>query len=222
MSKFKIGINAVLIISICCLCACQEASKNDSRVDTLPYYNEATFTPRWIDPEDERLDTFHRIPPFRLVNQEGDSITEKDFEGSIYVADFFFTTCPGICPKMTTNMMSLQDEFLTDDNVLLLSHSVTPETDSVPVLKRYAEHRGIVSNRWHLATGVQQEIYSLGRKEYFVEEDLGIGKEDDEFLHTENFVLIDHDRHIRGIYSGLNKTAVKQLIADIRTLKMER
>lgn len=222
MKSYKIRISRVVMVSLCCLFACQETSDNSSRVDILPYYNEASFTPRWIHPHDAALDTFHRIPPFRLVNQEGHEITEKDFEGKVYVADFFFTTCPGICPKMTANMMDLQEEFLNDEDVLLLSHSVTPESDSVPVLQSYAEDRGIDAKRWHLATGDQQEIYSLGRREYFAEEDLGIEKEDDEFLHTENFVLIDHDRHIRGIYNGLNKTSVKQLISDIKTLKMER
>lgn len=115
----------------------------------------------------------------------------------------------------------LQSEFRKVDDFLLLSHSVTPERDSVPVLKAYAESKDIISDKWHLVTGTQDAIYTLGRKEYFVEEDLGIEKEIDEFLHTENFVLIDKNRHIRGIYNGLNKTAVQQLITDIYTLKKE-
>ena len=118
-------------------------------------------------------------------------------------------------------MMDLQNEFLKDENVLLLSHSVTPEKDSVSVLKAFADKKGILSHKWHLVTGTQQEIYKLGRKDYFVEEDLGIEKEADEFLHTENFVLLDRNRHIRGIYNGLNKTSIKQLIVDIQTLKKE-
>lgn len=210
------------IFFLMCLVACSESQPNKSRVEALPFYNEATFTPHWISPDDEALDTFHRISPFELMNQEGNIITEKTFEGKIYVADFFFTVCPGICPKMTTHMKELQDEFLEDEDVLLLSHSVTPESDSVPVLKRYADDKGILSHKWHLATGAQQEIYTLGRKDYFVEEDLGLTKEDDDFLHTENFVLIDKNRHIRGIYNGLNKTSINQLIADIKTLKIEK
>ena len=118
-------------------------------------------------------------------------------------------------------MAVLQDEFLQDDDVLLLSHSVTPERDSVPVLKEYAENKGVISHKWHLVTGTQQEIYRLGRQDYFVEEDLGLNKEENKFLHTENFVLIDKNRHIRGIYNGLNKTSINQLIADIKTLKKE-
>jgi len=198
-----------------------ETTEKTSRVETLPFYSEATFTPQWLKPGDESLDTFHRISPFNLTNQEGATVTEKTFKGKIYVTDFFFTTCPGICPKMMTNMMTLQEAFLNDDEVLLLSHSVTPEADSVAVLKEYGENKGILSDKWHLVTGTQNEIYRLGRKDYFVEEDLGIDKEDDEFLHTENFVLIDKNLHIRGIYNGLNKTSIKQLIADIKTLKKE-
>lgn len=211
--------NCSIALLIICLVACKQKEPNKSRVETLPYYNEATFTPHWISVDDYNLDTFHKISPFSLVNQDGQNVTEKTFEDKIYVADFFFTSCPGICPKMTANMNILQEEFLKDDDVLLLSHSVTPVKDSVSILKRYAESKGVVSNKWHLVTGSQQEIYELGRKDYFVEEDLGIKKGVDDFLHTENFVLIDKNRHIRGIYNGLNKTAINQLIADIETLK---
>ena len=212
----------IILLCIICLMACNEPQPNNSRVEVLPFYNEATFTPHWIAPNDDRLDTFHRISPFELTNQEGKVVTEKSFEDKIYVVDFFFTICPGICPKMTANMMEIQDEFINDDDVLLLSHSVTPERDSVPVLKRYAENKGILSHKWHLVTGKQQAIYKLGREDYFVEEDLGLTKEEDDFLHTENFVLIDKDRHIRGIYNGLNKSSINQLVADIRTLKKEK
>ncbi len=212
----------VVILSIIYLFGCSESVPNRSRVETLPFYDEATFTPHWISPNDEKLDTFHRISPFKLKNQDGDIVTEKTFKDKIYVVDFFFTICPGICPKMTANMMALQDEFLQDNNIMLLSHSVTPERDSVPVLKRYAEGNGILSDKWHLVTGTQQEIYKLGRKDYFVEENLGLNKDEDEFLHTENFVLIDRNRHIRGIYNGLKETSVNQLIEDIKTLKREK
>lgn len=205
-----------------CWIGCNEQSSNKSRVEILPFYDEATFTPHWISPNDRELDSFHRISPFSLTNQEGDLVTEKSFRDKIYVVDFFFTICPGICPKMTANMMLLQDKFINDDEILLLSHSVNPEQDSVPVLKRYAEENGILSHKWHLVTGTQQEIYTLGRQDYFVEEDLGLTKENDDFLHTENFVLIDKNRHIRGIYNGLNKAAINQLIADIGTLKKEK
>jgi protein SCO1/2 len=198
--------------------ACSEKNESGSRVDRLPYYNEATFTPHWIPENDESLDTFHRISPFQLINQEGETISEKTFKDKIYVADFFFTSCSGICPKMTKNMNLIQTAFIEEEEVLLLSHSVTPDKDSVPILKSYAEEKGVISSKWHLVTGSQKEIYALGRQSYFVEEDLGLVKNEDDFLHTENFVLIDKDRHIRGIYSGLNKTSINQLIVDVRTL----
>ena len=201
--------------------ACQEKLENASRVEHLPYFKEATFTPHWITPGSDSLNDFHRISPFSLTNQDGKNLTEKDFEGKIYVADFFFTSCPGICVEMTSNMSILQEEFMEDDEVLLLSHSVTPQDDSVSVLKSYAERKEVKSGKWHLVTGDRKQIYRLGRKDYFVEEDLGQARGPDEFLHTENFVLIDKHRHIRGIYNGLNRTSIQQLITDIKTLKAE-
>lgn len=210
----------LFLLSIVLIYACQNSTHPSSRVDRLPFYKEATFTPHWIN-DDKELADFHRISPFELTNQEGITITEKTFDGKIYVVDFFFTVCPGICPKLTANMSILQEAFIDDEEILLLSHSVTPLRDSVPVLKAYGENKEINPNKWHLATGDRQVIYRLGRKDYFVEEDLGLEKEEDEFLHTENFVLIDKNRHIRGIYNGLNKTAIQQLIGDIHTLKRE-
>lgn len=218
-SKMKNSFFFLLLFSI--LLSCQENKESDSRVDKLPFYEDPTFKAHWIADGDSLLDNFHQISPFQLLNQDGATVTEKTFEGKIYVADFFFTTCPGICPKMTANMSDLQKEFLNDEEVLLLSHSVMPDYDSVAVLKSYADNKGIVSGKWHLVTGTQKEIYRLGRMDYFVEEDLGLEKSEDEFLHTENFVLIDHSRHIRGIYNGLNKASVKQLIVDIKALKKE-
>ena len=213
ISLFFLGIVIVA-------CNTQEEMK-ESRVEVLPYYQDATFTPQWIEPGSPILDTFHRISPFQLINQDGEEVTEKTFAGKIYVTDFFFTVCPGICPKMTANMSLLQEEFLQDDEVFLLSHSVTPTWDSVSVLKTYANNKGVITNKWHLVTGEQEQIYKLGRRDYFVEEDLGIEKDIDEFLHTENFVLVDKYRYIRGIYNGLNKSSIQQLIIDIKTLKKE-
>lgn len=198
-----------------------DSKEKSSRVETLPYYGDASFTPKWHSPGDEVLDSFHQIPPFKLLDQNGAAITEKTFEGKIYVTDFFFTICPGICPKMTANMSILQEAFIDDPDVLLLSHSVTPERDSVPVLKQYAEEHDIDARKWRLATGDREQIYKLGRMDYFVEEDLGLEKTADEFLHTENFVLVDRKRHIRGIYNGLNAASINQLIADVKTVKKE-
>ncbi len=223
MKKWFLKNKIILLLSGSLLVfGCKSNDQKTSRVENLPYYDEANFTPIWLEPGDEEIENIHQIPNFSLVNQDGDTITQADFDGKIYVTDFFFTTCPGICPKMTANLETVQEAFIDDDEVLLLSHSVTPEKDSVAALKNYAEAKGVKSGKWHLVTGDQKEIYTLGRKAYFVEEDLGLQKSEDEFLHTENFVLIDRNRHIRGIYNGLNKTSVSQLIADIKTLEKEK
>ncbi len=221
MKWFKSSILTLVLVAFFC---CKETVKEEktSRVGNLPYYNDPSFTPNWLVLGNDSVRGLHRIPRFTLINQLGDTISEKTFEDKIYIADFFFTSCPGICPKMTSNMLLVQNEFMEDDEVLLLSHSVTPEYDSVPILKHYGDAKGIIPNKWHLVTGNRKEIYGLGRFGYFVEEDLGIRKGEDDFLHTENFILVDKDKHIRGIYNGLNKTAIRQLIADIKTLKEER
>lgn len=213
---------AALVLGLFLACNSKPVKEEkSSRVSALPYYQEASFTPVWFSSKSDSVKQLHRIPSFQLVNQLGDTITEMTFENKIYVADFFFTSCFGICPKMTSNMSKIQEVFRKDQDVLLLSHSVTPKYDSVPVLAGYAENNGVIPHKWHLVTGEQKEIYELGRKAYFVEEDLGFAKSADEFLHTENFVLVDKNRHIRGIYNGLNQTAIAQLIADIKTLKRE-
>jgi protein SCO1/2 len=221
LSKYASKFSALLFLCSLFACANDEIKEAPPKIDInteLPYYADATFTPYWIEDGADTLNDFHRISPFSLIDQQGDTITEQSMEGKIYVADFFFTACPGICPKMTGNMAVLQDEFQHEPNVRLLSHSVTPRYDSVPALREYAEAKGVDHNKWHLLTGDRDMIYRLGRKDYFVEEDLGLAKDPDDFLHTENFVLIDRNRHIRGIYNGLNRTSVNQLAADIRTL----
>ncbi len=216
MKKYSLLLIAIILFN----CKGKTEEKN-SRVPALPYYNDASFTPHWLDNNSEVLSSFHKIPEFSLIDQEGQVITQQSFEDKIYITDFFFTSCPGICPKMTANMSVLQDVFLEDEEVLLLSHSVTPDKDTVSVLKDYAEAKGVLAKKWHLVTGDRKEIYNLGRQAYFVEEDLGETKTDEDFLHTENFVLIDKNKHIRGIYNGLNKTAIQQLITDLKTLKNE-
>lgn len=212
---------SVLLITACTNNLTTVNGEKESRVSHLPYYDDANFTPHWISADEKLANDFHQISSFKLTNQDGEIVTEKTFEDKIYITDFFFTVCPGICPKMMGNMSILQEKFKEDDEVLLLSHSVTPRIDSVPILKAYAQDRGIISGKWHLVTGKQKDIYKLGRKDYFVEENLGQQKSIDDFLHTENFVLIDKNRHIRGIYNGLNKSSINQLIADIKTLKKE-
>lgn len=216
----RISYLSFLVIFLFFSCKKSE-SEQSARVDTLPYFNEASFTPNWIDANSKKREGFHKIPNFEFINQNGEKVTQLTFKDKIYITDFFFTTCPGICPMMTNNMLKLQAEFKDDKDILFLSHSVTPEKDSVAQLKKYALENNIIDEKWHLVTGNRKEIYDLGRKAYFVEENLGEPFGDDDFLHTENFVLIDKKKHIRGIYNGLNRASIAQLIVDIKQLKKE-
>lgn len=223
----KLFLNSLFIVSCilsitagCSSTTSKEVGEKTSRVEKLPFYQEATYTPQWLDPK-KVSDDFHRIPSFRLVNQEGNLITESSMDGKVTIVDFFFTSCLGICPKMTSNMKLVQDAFLEDEEVVILSHSVTPEYDSVSILKEYSTDKEIIKKEWYLLTGDRSVIYDLGRNWYFVEEDMGLEKDPEDFIHTENFVLVDQKRRIRGIYNGLNKSSVRQLIADIKTLSTE-
>ncbi|MEP3836058.1 MAG: SCO family protein [Algibacter sp.] len=216
-------IIVVLIFTSCKKEAKKEANKvvENSRVDYLPYYNDASFTPHWLTPNTEEEKAFHKIPDFSLTNQLGETVTQHTFDNKIYITDFFFTTCPGICPKMTGNMAKVQEEFKNEKDILLLSHSVMPSTDSVSVLSAYAKNNDVIDDKWHLVTGDRNEIYTLGRDYYFVESDLGEEKSIEDFLHTENFLLIDKNKHIRGIYNGLNRASIAQLLTDTKTLLLE-
>ncbi|MEB8329036.1 SCO family protein [Flavobacteriaceae bacterium KMM 6897] len=218
----------ILVCLFTLFTSCKEQVKKEnieveetSRVINLPYYNDESFSPHWLTPNSEEEKSFHKIPDFELVNQMGDTITQKTFDSKLYITDFFFTSCPGICLEMTGNMAKVQEAFKDDPDVLLLSHSVTPTIDSVSVLKEYAEKYDVIANKWHLATGDKTEIYDLGRNQYFVENDIGIPKDIYDFLHTENFLLIDKNKHIRGIYNGLNRASIAQLITDVKALQLE-
>ncbi|WP_055437616.1 SCO family protein [Lacinutrix algicola] len=224
IKKYRIVLLFLLVLTI----SCKEQIKKEnikvvetSRVDYLPFYQDESFTPHWLTPGSKEEKSFHKIPDFKLLNQLGDTISQSTFENKIYITDFFFTTCPGICPQMTDNMAKIQEEFKEDDDILLLSHSVMPNTDTVSALKNYANNNNVIDNKWHLVTGDRNEIYALGRDHYFVESDLGEVKTIDDFLHTENFLLIDKNKHIRGIYNGLNRASIAQLITDIKALKNE-
>lgn len=187
-------------------------------VPVLPIYQPAMVDASLVDETIQYIKKYHTIGPFKLTNQNGQTITEKDYENTIYVADFFFTTCPSICPIMTDNMVELQNKL--EDRIKLLSFSVTPEIDDVPVLKEYAELKGVDDKRWNLVTGPKQEIYALARKSYLVVQEDGDGGPYD-MIHTENFVLIDKKKRIRGFYDGTNMEAVEQLILDIEILELE-
>ena len=183
-----------------------------------PVYNPSDLNPALVDQNLQGVNNDHTIGPFSLINQNGDTITEVDYEGKIYVADFFFTRCPTICPVMTNNMEKLQTEFLNDADVKLLSLSVTPEYDSVPVLYDYASKNGAIDTKWNITTGKKRHIYELARKNYFAVVDQGDGGLQD-FIHTPNFVLVDKKKQIRGIYDGTKDEEIKRLVKDIRILQ---
>lgn len=187
----------------------------------LPIYNPSQLDRRLVDESIQRKGTGHRTLPFKLVNQYGDTITEKNVEDKIFVADFFFTTCPSICRDMAVEKRRLQDVFKDDDQIMILSHTVTPEMDSVPVMYEYAEMQGAIKGKWELLTGDKPQIYKLARQSYFAVMDEGGNGDESDFIHTENFVLVDPNKRIRGFYDGTSKEDVDLLIADIAILKEE-
>ncbi|CAA0193587.1 SCO family protein [Tenacibaculum maritimum] len=186
----------------------------------LRIYNPVDFNPRLVDTSVKHVKKNHTIADFKLVNQNGKIITNKNYDGKIYIADFFFTRCPSICVLMADNMMKLQEYYKNDEDIMFLSHSVTPVIDSVSVLRAYANRKGVIDGKWNVTTGSKKHIYALARKSYFAVLDEGEGDEDD-FIHTENFVLIDKERRIRGSYDGTDEKNIQKIIDDIQMLKEE-
>ena len=184
----------------------------------LPIYQPSMVNPELVDSTLVYVKKYHTIADFELVNQNGDTITQETYTDKIYIADFFFTTCPTICPVMTANMADIQEVLKKDDEVLLLSHSVTPEIDSVEQLKKYALEKGVIDSKWNLVTGSKKQIYELARKSYFAVLTDGDGGPYD-MIHTENFILVDKERRIRGFYDGTNPDEIAQLLEDLKVLK---
>lgn len=192
----------------------------NNKAKSLPIYNPIDINPKLVDESLLNKSKNHTIGTFTLKDQDGNIITEHNFNEVIYVADFFFTRCGTICPIMTNNMAVLQNRFKDNPKVKFLSHSVTPIMDSVPVLKAYANAHGAISNKWYLTTGDKKMIYNLARKNYFAVLDEGDGNAQD-FIHTEQFVLIDTKKRIRGFYDGTNTLKIQQAIKDIEILLLE-
>lgn len=186
--------------------------------EILPVYQPAMVNFELVDSTLQHVKKYHTIADFALTNQNGKLVTQKDYENKIYIADFFFTTCPTICPIMTKNMAGIQDKILNDENVMLLSHSVTPDIDSVPQLKKYALEKGVKDRKWNLVTGDKQQIYELARKSYMAVKTDGDGGPYD-MIHTENFILIDKERRIRGFYDGTDSEEMEKLLSDLEILK---
>lgn len=192
-----------------------------SEISTLPFFNKPDWTPEWIDVSNPNYKKIHTIPSFSFIDQNGNTLNEKNIEGKIYVSNFFFTKCRSICPKMTSHMFLLQEYYKKDNAIFLLSHSVTPESDSVATLKAYSELNKVDYSKWRLLTGSKKEIYSLARQQYFAGDSIGVYQSDKDFLHTENFILIDKHRRIRGVYNGTLLVEIDRIKEDIEILKHE-
>ena len=188
--------------------------------ERLPVYQPNMVTAELVDSTIQEVRKYHTIKDFKLYNQNGDTITQGYYKDKIYVADFFFTTCQTICPIMTDHMLKIQEKIKNDDEVFLLSHTVIPNYDSVPVLRAYADEKGVIDEKWNLVTGDKKEIYDLARKSYLAAKSDGDAGPFD-MIHTENFVLVDKQRRIRGFYDGTDPTAIEELMHDISVLKKE-
>lgn len=207
----------LIVFSIIGITAFYHILKVDKK---LKIYNPADVNPRLVDATVKHIRNNHTIADFSLIDQNGKTITNKDYEGKIYIADFFFTRCQNICIIMAYNMGELQEYYKNDDDIMFLSHSVTPVIDSVSVLKAYAIEKGVNDKKWHVTTGPKKHIYDLARKSYFAVLDEGEGDEND-FIHTEQFVLVDKERRIRGFYDGTKKEDMERIKKDIVLLKKE-
>jgi len=185
--------------------------------ESLPIYQPAEVNEKLVDTSVIHVSKYHKISNFKLINQNGEEITQEFYKNKIYVADFFFTTCQDICPIMTKNMYRLQEELKEDNDILFLSHTVIPEIDTVQQLKKYAVDNKIDESKWNLVTGDKKQIYELARKSYLAVEDAEFGEYD--MIHTENFMLIDKKRQIRGFYDGTNDLEIDRLLSDIEILK---
>ena len=214
LKKYRLYFGIMALLSVIIISLFYSALKPKK---TLPIYNPAMVNPELVDSTVQHVAKYHTIAPFSFVNQNGKTITEKDYEGKIYVADFFFTTCGSICPKMTTNLAVVQQAVLNNPKVLLLSHTVFPETDTVSVLKKYAIKNGVLDHKWNLVTGDKKEIYTMARKSYLAVK-MGKPSELYDMVHTENFVLVDEQKRVRGFYDGTKKEEIERLLADIEFL----
>ena len=220
MKSLKKSLPAIIIFIVFSAISLTDFYKLISVDKRLPIYSPSDVNPKLVDASVKHIQINHKIADFSLTNQNGEIITNKDYEGKIYIADFFFTRCKTICIAMAYNMSELQAHYKEDADIMFLSHSVTPVMDSVPVLKAYADNKGVFDGKWNVTTGSKKHIYDLARKSYFAVLDEGNGDEND-FIHTEQFVLVDKDRRIRGYYDGTEKEDMKKIMADIVFLKEE-
>jgi protein SCO1 len=201
----------ICIFFVACLVSCKEEKPKSA----LPYYG-----PKEAGPGGDGDTVYHTIPSFSFVNQDGKIVNNNDYNGKIYIADFFFVKCEGICPKMATQLQRVQEKFKNDPGVMILSHTVNPEEDSVEALAGYAAKLKADPKKWNFVTGGKKELYDMARYGYYLTVMEGDGGPDD-FIHSETFVLVDPERHIRGIYDGTNASEVDRMIRDIGVLQTE-
>lgn len=211
-SRYTYILMALFAIGICVLIYATAYEE-----ENLPVYNPTDFNPELVDASIRNTEINHTVSDFELFNQNGKTITQKDYENKIYVTDFFFSRCPSICPIMSNNMEKLQDIFFEEDDVMFLSLSVTPILDSVPILKEYAQKHGAIDSKWNITTGDKKHIYNLARKSFFAVVSEGDGGLQD-FIHTPNFILIDKTRRIRGVYDGTKDQDIQRIKEDIHFL----
>ena len=214
MNKLKKTNIVIVLLVLGFVVACLMVFNKKSE---LPIFNPSDFNPELVDISLQNVIENHSIADFELLNQNGDTITQKDYDGKIYVADFFFTRCPSICPIMSNNMEKLQNSFINEADVLFLSLSVTPELDSIPILRAYAKEHGAIDGKWNITTGDKKHIYNLARKSYFAVVSEGDGGLQD-FIHTPNFILVDKQKQIRGVYEGTKSEEIERLKSDIKVL----
>lgn len=217
LGKIKIVLMALLLLLVV---SCKQTTTATIQ-EKLPFYNTAEFDAQWINEGDTNYSSIHTIENFSLQDQRGKTIIKDSLDGFIYVANFFFTTCSGICSKMTNNLLKLQDTLSDDRNIKLISFTVMPWVDSVQKLNDYGQAHSINPAKWHLLTGDKEQIYHLARASFFAEKGLGLQKTTDEFLHTESMLLIDKKGRIRGIYNATQKPDIERVLDDINVLSKE-
>jgi len=214
MLKHNLTISA-LLCSILLVWNCTSKSENEKQ---LPYLGFKQTKEKTVDGKTVTDTLYHTIAPFSFTDQDGNIITNEEMKGKVYVADFFFTTCPTICPIMKTQMLRVYDKFKENPDFQILSHSIDPTYDTVQVLKDYSVRLGIEdASTWHFLTGDQEKIFEIGQTSY-----LATAMEDKNepggFLHSGAFILIDRNGHIRGVYDGTKENQVNKLIKDIPKL----
>ncbi|PWJ42527.1 SCO family protein [Sediminitomix flava] len=173
-----------------------------------------------VNCEPNEIDGVPRIPNYKLINQEGDTVTQAITEGKIYVADFFFANCPDICIAMSSEMLRIQDKFKNNPDVKIISHTVDPKRDTPEAMKAYAERIGADTDMWTFLTGTKEDLYDLASCGYFISAQ-NVKEDPNAFIHKDTFVLVDKEKRIRGIYSGTDREDVDRLINEIQILMLE-